>query len=84
MLLCSSVLIISCPCDLRLATPMSIMVATRREAPQGIPFRDAAAIERVRKVDTLTIAALAMSLSLASIVGSALRLRQQRVGTTPH
>ncbi len=50
-----SVLIIACPCALGLATPMSIMVATGRGATQGILFRDAAAIERMCKVDTLIV-----------------------------
>ena len=50
-----SVLIIACPCALGLATPMSIMVATGRGATQGVLFRDAAAIENLRKVDTLII-----------------------------
>ncbi|MEO8858643.1 MAG: heavy metal translocating P-type ATPase, partial [Burkholderiaceae bacterium] len=50
-----SVLIIACPCALGLATPMSIMVATGRGATQGILFRDAAAIENLRRVDTLII-----------------------------
>ncbi|PKO82971.1 MAG: copper-translocating P-type ATPase [Betaproteobacteria bacterium HGW-Betaproteobacteria-11] len=50
-----SVLIIACPCALGLATPMSIMVATGKAATQGILFRDAAAIERLRKVDTLIV-----------------------------
>jgi Cu+-exporting ATPase len=50
-----AVLIIACPCALGLATPMSIMVATGRAATQGILFRDAAAIEHLRKVDTLIV-----------------------------
>ena len=50
-----SVLIIACPCALGLATPMSIMVATGKAATQGILFRDAAAIERLRDVDTLIV-----------------------------
>ena len=50
-----SVLIIACPCALGLATPMSIMVATGKAATQGVLFRDAAAIERLREVDTLIV-----------------------------
>jgi Cu+-exporting ATPase len=50
-----AVLIIACPCALGLATPMSIMAATGRGATQGILFRDAAAIEDMRKVDTLIV-----------------------------
>ncbi len=50
-----SVLIIACPCALGLATPMSIMVATGKGATQGILFRDAAAIERLREIDTLIV-----------------------------
>jgi Cu+-exporting ATPase len=50
-----AVLIIACPCALGLATPMSIMVATGRAATRGVLFRDAAAIENFRKVDTLIV-----------------------------
>ncbi len=50
-----SVLIIACPCALGLATPMSIMVATGRAANAGILFRDAEAIENLRKIDTLLV-----------------------------
>ncbi|HEY4091146.1 MAG TPA: copper-translocating P-type ATPase [Luteibacter sp.] len=48
-----SVLIIACPCALGLATPMSIMVASGRGAQAGVLFRDAAAIESLRDIDTL-------------------------------
>jgi Cu+-exporting ATPase len=48
-----SVLVVACPCALGLATPMSIMVASGRGARAGVLFRDAAAIERLREVDTL-------------------------------
>lgn len=50
-----AVLIIACPCALGLATPMSVMVATGRGATQGVLFKDAAAIERLRQVDTLIV-----------------------------
>jgi len=50
-----AVLIIACPCALGLATPMSIMVATGRAATRGVLFRDAAAIENLRRVDTLVV-----------------------------
>ena len=50
-----AVLIIACPCALGLATPMSIMVATGNAATQGVLFRDATAIERLRTVDTLIV-----------------------------
>ena len=50
-----AVLIIACPCALGLATPMSIMVATGKAATQGVLFRDAAAIENFRKVNTLIV-----------------------------
>jgi Cu+-exporting ATPase len=50
-----AVLIIACPCALGLATPMSIMVATGKAASRGVLFRDAAAIEKLREVDTLIV-----------------------------
>ncbi len=50
-----SVLIIACPCALGLATPMSIMVATGRAAQAGVLFRDAEAIELMRRIDTLVV-----------------------------
>jgi Cu+-exporting ATPase len=50
-----AVLIIACPCALGLATPMSVMVASGRAATQGILFRDAGAIEKMREVDTLIV-----------------------------
>jgi Cu+-exporting ATPase len=50
-----SVLIIACPCALGLATPMSIMVATGRAAQVGVLFKDAEAIEQLRKIDTLIV-----------------------------
>ncbi|MGK2914857.1 MAG: heavy metal translocating P-type ATPase [Porticoccaceae bacterium] len=50
-----AVLIIACPCALGLATPMSIMVATGRGATRGVLFRDAAAIEKLRQVDTIIL-----------------------------
>jgi Cu+-exporting ATPase len=50
-----AVLIVACPCALGLATPMSIMVASGKAATQGVLFRDAAAIENFRKVDTLIV-----------------------------
>jgi P-type Cu+ transporter len=50
-----SVLIIACPCALGLATPMSIMVATGKAATHGILFRDAAAIEAMRKIETVVV-----------------------------
>ncbi|TRZ86896.1 copper-transporting ATPase, partial [bacterium] len=50
-----AVLIIACPCALGLATPMSIRVATGKGATAGVLFRNAEAIEILRKVDTLVI-----------------------------
>ncbi|WP_157014236.1 heavy metal translocating P-type ATPase [Mesorhizobium xinjiangense] len=50
-----SVLIIACPCALGLATPMSIMVATGRGAHAGVLIRDAEALERFARVDTLIV-----------------------------
>src|SRR6266403_1534305 len=50
-----AVLIIACPCALGLATPMSIMVATGKAAQRGVLFRNAEAIEVMRKVDTLVV-----------------------------
>ncbi len=50
-----AVLIIACPCALGLATPMSIMVAMGRGAHAGVLFKNAEAIELMRKVDTLVV-----------------------------
>ena len=50
-----AVLIVACPCALGLATPISIMVATGRGAHLGILFRDAAALERLARVDVLVL-----------------------------
>jgi Cu+-exporting ATPase len=50
-----AVLIIACPCALGLATPMSIMVAMGKSATAGVLFKNAEAIELMRKVDTLVV-----------------------------
>lgn len=50
-----SVLIIACPCALGLATPMSIMVGVGRGAQAGVLIRNAEALERMEKIDTLVI-----------------------------
>jgi Cu+-exporting ATPase len=50
-----AVLIIACPCALGLATPMSIMVATGKGATLGVLFKNAEAIEHLRRVDTLVV-----------------------------
>ena len=50
-----TVLIIACPCALGLATPMSIMVGVGRGAQAGVLVRNAEALERMEKVDTLVV-----------------------------
>jgi Cu+-exporting ATPase len=50
-----SVLIIACPCALGLATPMSIMVGVGRGAQEGVLIKNAEALERMEKIDTLVV-----------------------------
>jgi Cu+-exporting ATPase len=50
-----TVLIIACPCALGLATPMSIMVGVGRGAQVGVLIRNAEALERMEKIDTLVV-----------------------------
>ena len=48
-------LIVSCPCALGLATPMAIMVGTGRGASAGVLVKNAEALERLERVDTLVV-----------------------------
>ena len=50
-----AVLIIACPCALGLATPMSIMVGVGRGAQEGVLIKEAEAMERLEKIDTLVV-----------------------------
>lgn len=50
-----AVLIVACPCALGLATPMSVMTATAKGADIGVLFKNAEAIETLRKIDTLVV-----------------------------
>ena len=55
MLSAVAVVVIACPCALGLATPMSIMVGTGRGATAGVLIKDAHALDRLEKVDTLVL-----------------------------
>lgn len=50
-----SVIVISCPCALGLATPVAIMVGSGQGARKGVLFKDAAALERLHQIDTLVL-----------------------------